>query len=366
MPRWPHAQGRLRLSGADFWETRREALAGVRATAREERARQAAVRRALRRWDSAFANAERLHVLRGAPAPTPASVAAWRAIAGAAAECARVQAPGGPWTPVRESAERAVALLRRRILPARTTGAGSERSGSGAAAGLVSRSRGGSLSCVATAPGVIRPARNPRSPTNQFPKPRPAPDALIHVAPRTRPPSLPPSFLRIHRISFSTSLLHITHTCTYWCARPSCVTKGRVVPRFGNLQAVPSGCEAALVVTTSLVLVHSPLVGRDSWEAVAASLSRRGERVSLVDLTNALGGGPPLLASRGRRDYRRDHGPSHPRRPQSCRPPSSACRTATRGVEGCVYIDARLPHPGASWIAANSFCVGRAVDEDEP
>ena len=29
----------------------------------------------------------------------------------AAAECARVQAPGGPWTPVQESAERAVVLL---------------------------------------------------------------------------------------------------------------------------------------------------------------------------------------------------------------------------------------------------------------
>jgi hypothetical protein len=111
LPRWPHPRGQLRLSGADFWETRRDTLAGVRATAREERARQAGVRRALRRWDSAFANAERLHVLRGAPAPTPAAVAAWRAIAAAAAECARVQAPGGPWTPVRESAERAVVLL---------------------------------------------------------------------------------------------------------------------------------------------------------------------------------------------------------------------------------------------------------------
>ncbi len=111
LPRWLHARGQFRLSGSDFWDTHRDTLAGVRATAREERARQAAVRRALRRWDSAFANAERLHVLRGAPAPTPAAVAAWRAIAAAAAECARVQAPGGPWTPVQESAERAVVLL---------------------------------------------------------------------------------------------------------------------------------------------------------------------------------------------------------------------------------------------------------------
>jgi hypothetical protein len=111
LPRWPHPRGQLRLSGVDFWETRRDALAGVRATAREERARQAAVRRALRLWDSAFAAAERLHVLRGAPAPTPAAVAAWRAIAAAAAECARVQAPGGLWGPVHDGAERAVVLL---------------------------------------------------------------------------------------------------------------------------------------------------------------------------------------------------------------------------------------------------------------
>jgi hypothetical protein len=111
LPRWPHPLGRLRLSGADFWETRPDALAGVRATAREERARQAAVRRALRRWDRAFAAADRLRVLRGAIALTPAAAAAWREIAAAAAECARVQAPGGPWTPVQESAERGVVLL---------------------------------------------------------------------------------------------------------------------------------------------------------------------------------------------------------------------------------------------------------------
>jgi hypothetical protein len=111
LPRWPHARGQLRLSGADFWETRRDALAGVRATAREERARQVAVRRALSHWDSAFAAAERLHVIRGAPAPTPAAVAAWREIAAAAAECARAEAPGGPWTPVQQGAERAAVLL---------------------------------------------------------------------------------------------------------------------------------------------------------------------------------------------------------------------------------------------------------------
>ena len=170
LPRWPHARGQLRLSGADFWETRRDAPAGVRATAREERARQAAVRRALRRWDSAFATAERLHVLRGAPAPTPAAVAAWREIAAAAAECARVQAPGGPWTPVQESAERAVVLLTSpHLTRAEHRRRQREERKRAQAAGLVSRPRDGSLSRDATAPGVNRPrSETPRTPSSQL------------------------------------------------------------------------------------------------------------------------------------------------------------------------------------------------------
>jgi hypothetical protein len=111
LPRWPHPRGavtslRSGLLGDAPRRARRRSC-----HAREERARQAAVRRALRRWDSAFAAAERIHVLRGAPAPTPAAAAAWREIAAAAAECARVQAPGGPWTSVQQSAERGAVLL---------------------------------------------------------------------------------------------------------------------------------------------------------------------------------------------------------------------------------------------------------------
>jgi len=114
----------------------------------------------------------------------------------------------------------------------------------------------------------------------------------------------------------------------------------------------PSGCEAALVVTTSLVLVHSPLVGRDSWEAVAASLSRRGERVSLVDLTNALGSGPPYSPHEVEAITAAITGPAILVGHSRAGPLLPLAARATRRVEGCVFVDARLPHPGASWIAA--------------
>jgi hypothetical protein len=104
-------------------------------------------------------------------------------------------------------------------------------------------------------------------------------------------------------------------------------------------------------VTTSLVLVHSPLVGRDSWEAVAASLSRRGERVALADLTNALGSGSPywpheveaIAAAITCPAILVGHSRAGPLLPVAAR--------ATRRVEGCVFVDARLPEPGASWFA---------------
>jgi hypothetical protein len=118
-----------------------------------------------------------------------------------------------------------------------------------------------------------------------------------------------------------------------------------------RVACTPSGCEAALVVTTSLALVHSPLVGRDSWEAVAASLSRRGERVSVVDLTNALGSGPPYWPHVVKAITAAITGPAILVGHSRAGPLLPLAARATRRVEGCVFVDARLPHPGASWIA---------------
>ncbi len=97
--------------------------------------------------------------------------------------------------------------------------------------------------------------------------------------------------------------------------------------------------------------MHSPLVGRDSCEAVAASLSRYGERVVLADLSNALVGGPPywpreaeaIAAAATALAILVGHSRAGPLLPVGAR--------ATRGVEGYVFVDARLPQPGASWFA---------------
>lgn len=116
-------------------------------------------------------------------------------------------------------------------------------------------------------------------------------------------------------------------------------------------RSAPDRCDALLVVTTSIVLVHSPLVGRESWEAVAASMSRRGERVALADLTSAFGSGPPywpreveaIVAAIASPAILVGHSRAGPLLPFAA--------GATRRVVGCVFVDARLPHPGASWLA---------------
>jgi hypothetical protein len=115
-----------------------------------------------------------------------------------------------------------------------------------------------------------------------------------------------------------------------------------------------SGCQTALAMTTALVLVHSPLVGPDSLEALAESLSRRGERVSVVDLTNALKTGPPywgheveaIIAAITDPCILVGHSRAGPLLPLAAR--------AARSVEGCLFVDARLPHPGASWSATTA------------
>jgi hypothetical protein len=104
-------------------------------------------------------------------------------------------------------------------------------------------------------------------------------------------------------------------------------------------------------VATSLVLVHSPLVGRDSWEAVAASLSRRGERVALADLTNALGSVPPYWPREVEAIAAAITGPAILVGHSRAGPLLPVAARATRGVKGCVFVDARLRQHRASWFA---------------
>jgi hypothetical protein len=96
----------LRLSDAAEWDIEQQKAERARRKATEDRARQAAWNRARKQWRHARAVADRLRVLYGTPAPTLEGQAAWRAIAEAAAACARIGVPGVDWAQELAHAER--------------------------------------------------------------------------------------------------------------------------------------------------------------------------------------------------------------------------------------------------------------------
>lgn len=104
---------------------------------------------------------------------------------------------------------------------------------------------------------------------------------------------------------------------------------------------------------TSWLLVHSPLLGPGSWAAVAADLWDLGDKVVVPDLRPALAGtedyaqrqadlaahavsdGPVVVAG---------HSGAGPLLPAVV----TALRARDVGVDGAVFVDAGLPHPGKS------------------
>ena len=95
----------------------------------------------------------------------------------------------------------------------------------GQAAGLVPPPRDGSLTAARRRRGWNRFAPKPHTPPRQYLSPASAANALIHIANRLHPPSLPPSFSA--SIAFLSRLRSFTsHTHLHQrCGRPSCVTK---------------------------------------------------------------------------------------------------------------------------------------------
>lgn len=100
-------------------------------------------------------------------------------------------------------------------------------------------------------------------------------------------------------------------------------------------------------------LVHSPLTGPSAWEPVAGALRGRGVRVAVPTLGEAFAAGPPyhpaVAAAVGRRLAAADgavtlvaHSGAGALLP--------AVAEAVPGVGGAVFVDALLPHPGASWF----------------
>ena len=107
-------------------------------------------------------------------------------------------------------------------------------------------------------------------------------------------------------------------------------------------------------MANSLVLVHSPLVGPESWEPVGAVLAERGQNVQVADLTHALGFGPPYLPRMVEAIAALDSGPAFLVGHSRAGPLLPALGRAVGSVQGYIFVDTRLPHPGRSWMQAAS------------
>jgi len=103
---------------------------------------------------------------------------------------------------------------------------------------------------------------------------------------------------------------------------------------------------------TRLLLVHSPLVGCGTWEPVADELAGDGYAVSVPDLAGAVAAGPPyhvrqaqLIAdsAAGQPAILIGHSRGGPLL-------STAGTMLGDRARGYVFVDARLPAPGRSWI----------------
>jgi hypothetical protein len=100
-----------------------------------------------------------------------------------------------------------------------------------------------------------------------------------------------------------------------------------------------------------LVLVHSPLVGRATWNLVAAGLAGRGYLVSVPDLTGTVAAGPPycsrqagVIASSAAAQPAILIGHS------GAGPLLAAAGAILGQVRGYIFVDAGLPAPGQSWM----------------
>jgi hypothetical protein len=100
-----------------------------------------------------------------------------------------------------------------------------------------------------------------------------------------------------------------------------------------------------------LLLVHSPLVGRESWERVAADLAGHGREVAVPDLTGTVAAGPPYCAPQAGVIAREAAGQpviliGH----SGAGPLLAVAGGLIDDVRGYVFVDAGLPTPGQAWM----------------
>jgi pimeloyl-ACP methyl ester carboxylesterase len=101
-----------------------------------------------------------------------------------------------------------------------------------------------------------------------------------------------------------------------------------------------------------LLLVHSPLVGCGSWEHIADVLAGDGYAVTVPDLAGIAGTGPPYHLRQARLIADSAAGQPATLIGHSRAGPllATAGTMLGQGVRGYVFVDARLPSPGRSWM----------------
>src|SRR5580704_12796818 len=100
-----------------------------------------------------------------------------------------------------------------------------------------------------------------------------------------------------------------------------------------------------------LVLVHSPLVGSETWDLVAADLAGRGGEVEIPDLTGTVTAGAPYCLRQAQVIARSASGQPAILIGHSGAGPLLAAAGAIIGrVRGYIFVDAGLPMPGQAWM----------------
>jgi hypothetical protein len=102
---------------------------------------------------------------------------------------------------------------------------------------------------------------------------------------------------------------------------------------------------------TRLLLVHSPLVGPDSWDLIAPALAEPGREVTIPDLSSTIAAGPPWCSRQAELIAHAAAGRPAVLVGHSRAGPILAAEGAMiTQVRGYLFVDARLPFPGQTWM----------------